>query len=59
MSTVLLILAFVLALIAAALGFQWPFDTAGDPHVLGWGFASFAAYLLSLLVPLIETRRAQ
>lgn len=50
MSRVLVIIALVLALIAALLGFD-VFSTDGDPHVLGWVAASLAAYFGSLLVP--------
>lgn len=51
MNTVLLIVALVLALIAAALGYGWFTTTGDDPHVLGWLSAALAAYFGSLLVP--------
>lgn len=41
---ILLIVALVLALIAAALGFGW-LHTDGDPHVLGWLSLAFAFYV--------------
>lgn len=50
MSTVLIVIALVLALIAALLGFG-AFSTSGDPHVLGWVAASLAAWYGSHLVP--------
>lgn len=50
MSTVLLVIALVLAIIASLLGFEI-LSAGGNPHVDGWGFASLAFYLGSLLVP--------
>lgn len=49
MNRILIIVALVLALIAALLGFD-VFTTSGDPHVLGWLAASLAAYFGSLLI---------
>lgn len=45
---VLLIIALILALIAALLGFD-TFHTNGDPHVLGWLSAALAFFFGSLL----------
>lgn len=50
MNTILLIIALVLAIIAALLGFG-TFHTDGDPHILGWLSASLAFYYASLLAP--------
>ena len=50
MSTVLVVVALVLAIIAALLGFD-VVSTDGDPRILGWLAASLACGLGSLLVP--------
>lgn len=49
MRTILIVVALVLAIIAALLGFD-VVSADGDPNVLGWLSASFVAYLASLLV---------
>jgi hypothetical protein len=48
--TALLLLACLLALIAALLGFD-TFHANGDPHVLGWLGASLAAFTAAEMAP--------
>lgn len=48
MSRILLVIALVLAIIAAFLGFD-VFSMDGDPHVLGWVATALAFYFGSIL----------
>lgn len=50
MRTVLVVLALVLALVVALLGFD-VFSVDSDPHIFGWLGASLACYFASMLVP--------
>lgn len=55
-NSILLIVALVLAIIAALLGFD-VFSTDGDPHVAGWIAASLACYFAYLLAgPYLDRR---
>lgn len=49
MSSILVILAFVAALIATILGFGWLVDADSDPHVLGWVSLSLTLFFASLI----------
>lgn len=48
MSTILIVVAIILGVIAAFLGFG-TFHTNGDPHVAGWLSASLVAFYASHL----------
>jgi len=55
-NSILLIIALVLAIIAALLGFE-VFDTDGDPHVAGYLSASLAFYFAHCLAGPYISRR--